>query len=92
MAEFQADTIKVNQTGNPIAGGPGIWRVRIRNSGPVAVRVGANDVTFQPPSGFLLAPDDPWLEIETDDVVYAIAPPNAAGIGQGQVDYLTETR
>lgn len=91
VAPFQANTQKLGPVASPICGGPGTWRVRLRNSGPVAVRVGDSDVTFTPAHGFLLAPDE-TLEILTDDIVYAIAPPNAISIGQGAIDWIAETR
>lgn len=89
-APFQSGTTKIGAAASTVAGGAGTWRVRIRNSGPVAVRVGDNNVSFD--DGFLLAPDDGWLEILTDDPVYAIGPPTAVGLAQGQVDYIAETR
>lgn len=91
VAPFQASTTKVGPAASPVCGGPGIWRVRIRNSGPVAVRVGDTEVNFDPAHGFLLAPNE-TLELFTDDIVYAIAPPGALGLGQAQLDYVTEQR
>lgn len=90
LAPFDSDSTNVGTVAVPVCGGPGIWRVRIRNSGPVSVRIGDSEVTFT--TGFLLAPDDPWLPLETDAIIYAIGPPNAAGINQARLDYITETR
>lgn len=91
LAPIQSGSTNIGAVASPVPGtGPGIWRVRIRNTGPVSVRIGDDSVDFT--DGFLVAPDDDPLELLTDSIVYACAPPNAAGIGQARIDYITETR
>jgi len=76
------------ESGGPSAVcGPGQRRARLRNVGPVAVRVGDRTVTWE--SGFLLAPGE-VVEVVGFEAVYAIAPPGVFPQGRGRLDWIAE--